>query len=167
MARYPRLVQTVRRLREWLKIWADGITTTPPTFDDYEFVTPEKFDHVIEFLRHKIDGLVTIVERSPRTDQSLRSFGASMTSVMNALRSTYDAPGELRQGGPRHDNDFIDIEDIRIIPTPEELISDIRPFLPTTQYDAPHFFPSGSIQRLLDIQFRLLREELTFVMSAF
>lgn len=32
-----------------------------------------------------------------------------------------DLPGELSENGPRHDNDFSDIEDIQILPTMEEI----------------------------------------------
>lgn len=83
--------------------------------------------------------------------------------IISALRITYDGPGELSREGKRHDNDFIDIQDIRIAPTREELLSRAIPFLPANIYDAPHPLPQDSMERILDIQFRLLREELTYV----
>ncbi|GBB94408.1 hypothetical protein RclHR1_02350007 [Rhizophagus clarus] len=71
----------------------------------------------------------------------------------------YDPPGESSKYGKRHDNDFIDISDISIIPTIEEILCDRPPFLPSTLPDAPHFLPDGAA-RLLDTQFRLLREDM-------
>ena len=76
------------------------------------------------------------------------------------LAQTYDPPGVLRPDGPRHDNDSLDIEDIRIAPTHQELFCPVQPYLPVFSHDAPHHLPANSMERHLDIQFRLLREEL-------
>jgi hypothetical protein len=38
--------------------------------------------------------------------------------------------GELRQGGRRHDNDFVDYRQIRIVPTAQELLCPHAPYLP-------------------------------------
>jgi hypothetical protein len=73
----------------------------------------------------------------------------------------YEGPGEIRSKGPRHDNDFADISEIRVAPTHEELVCRTPPFLPGNFYEAPHHLETGSMARLLDIQFRLLREDLT------
>lgn len=86
---------------------------------------------------------------------------ATADNIVGALFQGYEGPGEERQGGPRHDNDFIEIAQIKIAPTNEELISRIPPYLPANIPNAPHTYPPDSIHRLLDIQFRLLREELT------
>jgi hypothetical protein len=59
--------------------------------------------------------------------------------------------------------DFVDIASIRVAPTSQELSCRLEGFLPANLYDAPHPLPAGSMERLLDIQFRLLREELTCV----
>lgn len=80
--------------------------------------------------------------------------------LLNGLYITYEGPGTQREGGPRHDNDHININDIEIAPTHEELVSNATPFLPVNLPGAPHPYPSNSMQRLLDIHFRLLREEL-------
>lgn len=124
--------------------------------------------HITGHLKTRVEGLVSIVdreqskvERSMRKDQPPARSAHNARGIINALQSTYDPPGELRQNGPRHDNDFLDIDNIRIAPTHEELVVDIQPFLPATYFEAPHPFPAASMQRLLDTQFRLLREELT------
>ena len=79
------------------------------------------------------------------------------------LEQTYDPPGHLRPEGPRHDNDFMNIAEIRICPTSEELTCQLPPYLPVTVPGAPHHLPAGSMERHLDTQFRLLREDLTWV----
>lgn len=94
---------------------------------------------------------------------SLVTNAGSNEGIIAALQTNYDGPGEDRQDGPRHDNDHREIDKIRIAPTHQELISRIPPFLPANLYDAPHPLPAESMERLLDIQFRLLREELTYV----
>ncbi|KAG8980424.1 hypothetical protein FRC05_006056 [Tulasnella sp. 425] len=72
----------------------------------------------------------------------------------------YQPPGELREGGPQHENDHTSIKDIRVVPPHSELVSTAETYLPGNIRKAPHHLPSESMERLLDIQFRLLREEL-------
>jgi hypothetical protein len=87
-------------------------------------------------------------------------------ALTSRLNHTYEPPGTLRDGGaPRHDNDFTDIRDIRIAPTHEELLCPLPPYLPVFLPTAPHHLPVNSMQRHLDIQFRLLREEMMYVPS--
>ncbi|KAG8845488.1 hypothetical protein FRC20_003183, partial [Serendipita sp. 405] len=86
--------------------------------------------------------------------------GPSSTSIIGSLAIHYDPAGTLRSDGPRHDNDFEDIRMIYIAPTEAEMMCKISPFLPANIPGAPHHLASESMERLLDIQFRLLREEL-------
>ena len=120
-------------------------------------------------LRDDVYRLRAIVLReSGRADQSRRPGARSTVSaaqrreaLIARLRQTYDPPGELREGGQvRHDNDFSDIAKIRIAPTHKELMSPIEPYLPKFVPGAPHHLPANSMERHLDIQFRLLRQEL-------
>jgi len=86
-------------------------------------------------------------------------------ALTSRLNHTYEPPGTLRDGEtPRHDNDFTDIRDIRIAPTHEELLCPLPPYLPVFLPTAPHHLPVNSMQRHLDIQFRLLREEMMYVL---
>lgn len=150
-----------------------GISSVPPTFDDpFKDASDGARDHIINHLGSKLDRLVTIVDRDQnKVDvRAQQTVGSALTSasglnraVTAALKATYDPPGGLRPEGPRHDNDYVEIQDIRIAPTHQELVSDIPPFLPANFYDAPHPHPPDSMERLLDIQFRLLREELKYV----
>ena len=119
-----------------------------------------------------MDQLIAIVDReqrkpkpSPEPRTNLRPE-RSMEGTLAVLHNTYIGPGDLRPDGPRHDNDFVDIADIRIAPTDDELTSSLPPFLPANLYGAPHPLSESSMEKLLDIQFRLLREELTYVLSS-
>ncbi|KAI6119903.1 hypothetical protein EDD16DRAFT_1579433 [Pisolithus croceorrhizus] len=166
---YPRLASLVTNLHAWFKQWSEGVRASPPAFDDpFQGVESRVVDLLINLLREKVDTLKAIVDRE--LDKQTNSCKAKATvrptvhadeGLVAALRGSYDPPGELRQEGPRHDNDHVEIYDIRIAPTHQELMCPIEPFLPATLYDAPHPASAESMERLLDIQFRLLREELT------
>ncbi|RIA88937.1 hypothetical protein C1645_739024 [Glomus cerebriforme] len=86
--------------------------------------------------------------------QNTQSHRVSFTDMRS-----YDLPGELSKDGIRHDNDYVNISDIYIIPTREEILCDRQPFLPSSLPNTPHFLPDG-VARLLDTQFRLLREDM-------
>ncbi|KAJ7045696.1 hypothetical protein C8F04DRAFT_1065834 [Mycena alexandri] len=168
-ATYPNLVPIVRNLKTWTETWIEGISMS--SFDDpFKEAGPSTRDQITSHLRAKVDRLVAIVDREQgRIDRASQQRIAapfplpdrSHEGVVAALNITYEGPGPLRAQGPRHDNDFADIADIRVVPTHEELTCRISPFLPGNFHDAPHHLPVESMERLLDIQFRLLREELT------
>ncbi|KAF9373618.1 hypothetical protein CPC16_001761 [Podila verticillata] len=76
------------------------------------------------------------------------------------LHVDFDPPGLESAEGPRHDNDLVQIKDIRIVPTQAELTCERPPFLPSNDVPgAPHHLPPGW-PRLLDIHFRLNREDM-------
>jgi len=152
--------------------WVRGISSVPPAFDyPPKSVSLPGHEHMVHSLRAKIDRCIAIVDREGnKINRSIQSsFSATKQKILAnegivaALRNTYEGPGELRPQGPRHDNDFVDIQQIRTAPTHEELTSSHVPYLPANLYDAPHHLPAECMERLLDIQFRLLREELTYV----
>ncbi|KAF8250326.1 P-loop containing nucleoside triphosphate hydrolase protein [Wilcoxina mikolae CBS 423.85] len=68
-----------------------------------------------------------------------------------------DPPGDLSIKGPRHDNDKASIEEIQILPTTSEIKGNRAEYLPQKSKDFPHH--EKGIHRLLDSQFRLLRED--------
>lgn len=72
----------------------------------------------------------------------------------------HDGPGHLSRSGPRHDNDQISIKDIKILPTTDEILCQRGPYMPSNHTYAHHRLPCGQ-DRLLDVQFRLLRYEST------
>ncbi|KAF8537353.1 P-loop containing nucleoside triphosphate hydrolase protein, partial [Trichophaea hybrida] len=59
--------------------------------------------------------------------------------------------------GPRHNNDKSSIEGITILPTTSEIHANRTEYLPLMDKEFPHH--EGEIHRLLDTQFRLLRED--------
>ena len=174
---HPQLLCIVRNLQQWTDTWISGISSSPPSFEDpFKAVNSVARDHITGYLKTKVDRLFQIVTREQakldraqgRVHDTLSVRASNMDEgIIAALHITYDGPGELSSRGSRHDNDFLDIQDIRVAPTHQELISRTRPFLPTVLYDAPHHLPKGSMERLLDIQFRLLREELTYAHNSF
>ena len=155
-----------------MEAWIEKISADTPTFDDpiAGHATLAR-EHIITHLRLQIRQVIAIVEREhtkhERAKKSSTSNPASSTAfsaegIIAALETTYQGPGDLREDGPRHDNDFVDIAQIRIAPTHQELVSPISNFLPANIYGSPNPHPIGSMQRHLDIQYRLLREELMY-----
>ncbi|KAJ7593987.1 hypothetical protein C8J56DRAFT_1043774 [Mycena floridula] len=167
-ARCLQLIPTIKKLEEWMQTWMAEVILPAPAFDDpFKSIPSANRDHVLDHLRAKMSRLMVIVDRE---DQKLlraekksqpKRFPSNHQGLSAALRIVYEGPGDIRPEGKRHDNDFADIAEIRIAPTHEELICTVPPYLPANFHDAPHHFPSESMERLLDIQFRLLREELT------
>ena len=69
-----------------------------------------------------------------------------------------DGPGHLSAFGPRHDNDHVNIQDIQIIPTADEILSLRRPYMP--EKDQYSHVDDG-VARLADTHFRHLRYDNT------
>ena len=165
LAAYPRLGPLVTNLNRWFQEWHVGVQATPPLFDNpFNNIAPTVREHIVDSIRERIKRLVNIVQRSePKLIKSdlKQKRKTDADRFAPALHLTYEGPGELRPNGRRHDNDFEHISDIRIAPTHEELTIRIPPYLPANIFAAPHSAPADSMERLLDIQFRLLREELT------
>ncbi|KAF4979928.1 hypothetical protein FZEAL_3970 [Fusarium zealandicum] len=74
-------------------------------------------------------------------------------------RASSSFPKKIQTPGGRHDNDFADISDISILPTYEEVISDIPDYLPSTNFLHPHVL-EDSLQRYIDSSFRLVRNDI-------
>ena len=169
LERYPQLHEFVENLTEWFDVWATGVQSQPPTFQDPVTSNQGTCALTVRTLGETIERLRTIIGREHRVTESKRivtkkpvlSEAEKNQALVMRLEQTYDPPGHLRPEGRRHDNDFADIADIRICPTSEELTCQLAPHLPATVPGAPHHLPAGSMKRHLDIQFRLLREDLT------
>ena len=170
-AKIPKLRPLTLDIERWSAAWIEGITVVPPTFTDMiNEQSPQKRDQLTDLIVSKIKQVVTIVNRdhakfdhSGQSTRTKKGRHATIDGLVASLHTVYEGPGEFRTDGPRHDNDHADINDIRIAPTHEELVCHIPPFLPANRYGAPHPHEQGSVQLLQDVQFRLLREELTYV----
>jgi hypothetical protein len=168
----PTLTPLVHSVHGWLDQWISGITSNPPTFDDVwaSQANPESRLFITSRLRNQVSQVVAIVDREQAARERIEQQTAKRApliaqhtedaGVVAALERQYVGPGTERADGPRNDNDFAEISQIRIAPTHQELICPHKPFLPANIPNAPHHLPAGSMERLLDIQFRLLREEL-------
>ena len=159
----------IQQFSGWFRTWASDVSAAPARFQDTITSAPEKYRNLtIDHISEEIERLLMIVERECGTVLRLQKGLAKLTitrdqrnQARNAqLERIYEPPGELRVDGWRHDNDYAMIEDIRIAPTHSELFSPVAPYMPVFEPDAPHHLPAGSMERHLDIQFRLLREEL-------
>jgi hypothetical protein len=166
---HPHLNALVEHLADWFDIWATGIQSQPPTFQDPVTSNRETCRLTVRTLGETIERLLTIIGREHHATESRRvvrkkvviSEAERAQALLTRLEQAYDPPGHLRPEGQRHDNDFANITHIRICPTSDELMSPVPPYLPVTVPRAPHHLPAGSMERHLDIQFRLLREDLT------
>lgn len=136
------------------------------------YATEDNKKRTIKGLEQKLQRLSAILNREfaslPRSapglaDPSPEAHHGHQMILVGRLEINYEPAGHLRDGGPRHDNDFADIQFISIPPTQNEMLCPIAPFLPANIPGAPHHRDIASMERLLDIQFRLLREELTYV----
>ncbi|KAI2897929.1 hypothetical protein CBS63078_7774 [Aspergillus niger] len=88
------------------------------------------------------------------------------SNQQDSTRYIVDLPGELSDHGPRHDNDKTAISDIQILPTKSEILNADRPeFLPARcATGSANMHHEWGIRRLLDSQFRLLREDTSGVL---
>ena len=159
----PGLEDFVVFLQARFDSWVTHVNANPPSSPEH---TPW-WARMEPFLSRGLQRLSAMLGRTDvrllqmDSEQSRRRRPHDVSVEQLAL--TYVGPGELREDGPRHDNDHIDILKIAIAPTDDELMSDLPTYLPYNVPGAPHPYPSTSMNRLLDIQFRLLREELMSV----
>ncbi|KAK0433784.1 hypothetical protein EV421DRAFT_1718181 [Armillaria borealis] len=145
---HPDIIVFVGNLVRWHDEWA-------------RLVVSSSFEDTIDPTVQSLTGSTNMLESRRRPKQSQGMSEEHRSEALQArLTRTYDAPGALRPLGPRHDNDHCDIADIQIIPTHDELVSTALPYIPVNLPDAPHHLAPNSMERHLDIQFRLLREEL-------
>jgi hypothetical protein len=160
----PEVRELVMKMVDWFEEWAAALRTIPPFDDECAGYDDDMKDCIIDNIRRDKDRVTHIVSREQtRVVQEVARNPHIGTEglVANLQRNCdYDGPGSLREKGPRHDNDHVAIELIRIPPTNQELMCEDDPYLPPNFPEAPHFLGSRSVERLLDIQFRLLREEL-------
>ncbi|KAL4908894.1 hypothetical protein BDW74DRAFT_187382 [Aspergillus multicolor] len=109
---------------------------------------------------HKILDVLAMGDRieTVASNRDSSSSGPKERGMVKAA-TPVDLPGELSKLGPRHGNDHALSGDIRILPTPSEIYHQERAdFLPTRITSSNSHHQEG-ILRLLDSQFRLLRED--------
>ncbi|KAF8598648.1 hypothetical protein BDV93DRAFT_593819 [Ceratobasidium sp. AG-I] len=162
----PEVHKLVTQAAGWFDEWAAAVNTTPPFNDECSTYDRDVQDSIISSIRRDKDRVLHLVRRGEVRVAELSSslkvqlYGDEGLIAHLQRELNYQGPGELREMGPRHDNDRKDFELIRIAPTHLELICKDDPYLPPNFAEAPHFLEPTSVERLLDVQFRLLREEL-------
>ena len=153
----------INNISSWFESWS---TSTHSFDDDWKPETEQMREHTISVLRKDLGRLRAIVLRETAVAHRwqtpptlLHDTQGTQYDLLMMLLANYVPPGHLRPDGPRHSNDHADIREITIEPPQAELISTIPPFLPANIPDAPHHLRTDSMEKLLDVQFRLLREE--------
>ncbi|GES78947.1 P-loop containing nucleoside triphosphate hydrolase protein [Rhizophagus clarus] len=157
----------IQRLEDAKLRWQNSLLTQQRDSGDPLYSNVNRKDYFFFILDKELKKVKQVIkkhsERSFLNEQnsidesSLKHYKEK--SQLADLKRLYDPPGELSKFGPRHNNDFSDVSKISIVPTEEEILSERQPFLPTNIPEAPHFLPEGT-ERLLDSQFRLLREDM-------
>ncbi|KAK0307764.1 hypothetical protein LTR82_015801 [Friedmanniomyces endolithicus] len=82
--------------------------------------------------------------------------GSALAGEPAVFELAGERPGELSEDGPRHDNDHVDIREISILPTMQEVQSSRTEYLPSAD---PREWHLGGLEGLFDRHFRLLRED--------
>ncbi|KAK0470915.1 hypothetical protein IW261DRAFT_1586260 [Armillaria novae-zelandiae] len=147
---HPDIAVFVENFVRWHDEWARLVVST--SFEDT--IDPTVQSLTLEKIKESISRLDAIVKREHGNTERRRR----LKQLQGTSEEHQSAPGAFRC--LRHDNDCSDIAGIQIIPTQAELVSIAPPYIPVNLPDAPHHLTSNSMERHLDIQFRLLREEL-------
>ncbi|KAJ1302896.1 hypothetical protein OPQ81_003195 [Rhizoctonia solani] len=170
----PAVIELVQQAVGWFDEWSSSINTSSGFQDEITSYSDEVRAFLVKNLIRGKNHILSIIERDririvDPTKRIIPSGPMSTEALIAHLQRIreHEGPGELRVKGPRHDNDHLLIENIRIAPTHQELMCEIAPYLPPNFPGAPHFFEETTTQRLLDIQFRLLREELITLLQIF
>ncbi|KAK6532447.1 hypothetical protein TWF281_006635 [Arthrobotrys megalospora] len=119
-------------------------------------------DDTLRIIFQNLSSITSILSAGAEVPQETgpRDFKAKTKREEEEEEDTVDFPGELSLLGPRHDNDHEVISEISILPTISEILSNRSEFLPTKfAYEQTAHHHQQGIQRLVDIQFRLLRED--------
>lgn len=160
------LTDLVSGVRTAFATYSKDVRSTSPTFtDQVSAMSPQNRNYVISEAAREFQRLAEIIDRvQGRRAQAhpQRSVGDQLSRenamAIVKLRQLYEEPGHFRRLGPRHDNDHASISDIALLPTHAELVSEIPPYLPGNVASAPHHLGVGTMERQLDVVFRLLRE---------
>ncbi|CAB5216785.1 unnamed protein product [Rhizophagus irregularis] len=132
----------------------------PQQFSDPLINNLETREYFFMILEKDMESMNKMLDTSNEKNSNSNSYLRSreLSSKFDIIKS-FDLPGELSKVGVRHDNDYVKIRNISLLPTRGEILCNRQPFLPSPVFGTPHFLPYGAA-RLLDTQFRLLREDM-------
>lgn len=169
--RFPKVIVTVpatvtltERLVAHFDAFADDLASAEPTFRTEPLLSfdVQRRRFVTDGVKRSLELLPKILERAqvkPIVDALPGEVaGAGIPAgALTMLRALMQPPGEMREEGPRHDNDFADIRSIAILPTPDELTTQAEAFVPANISGAPYHL--DGMEGRLDLLFRLMRED--------
>ena len=118
--KHPILATLVASPEDHFATYAADLSSSSPNFVDS--LTRDSlsnrtfiFDNVGKFLAH-LCKMITRVQSVAFKNLTRTSLGGKTNlpspAIMKVLRRFFESPGELRAGGPRHDNDHARIQDI-------------------------------------------------------
>ena len=137
IARHPTLEPFLTQFSDWFETWAAAVAAPDRVgarFRDIaaEQMNPRDRDYSLRRIRERVVQIVSIAQREAgvidrtsarRAEEDARIQQTEATSLQQRmLEATYVGPGDLREGGPRHNNDFVDISKIQVAPSDEELL---------------------------------------------
>ncbi|GAA5992370.1 hypothetical protein JCM10908_000450 [Rhodotorula pacifica] len=160
----PELPNLVTGMSTLFDAYSRDILSDSPTFANESILDLDlaRRRFALDGVKHTLQTVPKVLERAqvkPIVDALPREVvGKNVSSgVLTMLRALMQPPGELRPGGPRHDNDFADIRQIAILPTPDELTSSADAFIPANLSDMDYHLEG--MEGRLDLLFRLMRED--------
>ncbi|PPJ52383.1 hypothetical protein CBER1_10920 [Cercospora berteroae] len=144
------LLQRERRARfnESLPELLDSLENCAETMPQESLVTSSLIISRVGDLRSVVARANTLLSTEGDAGQQHKSTTVVQTSY----------PRDMIIPGGRHDNDKVDITTMNIFPTLDEIMSDAKEFLPSTDPDQPHFLDNRR-ERYIDTYFRLLRHD--------
>ncbi|KZP13920.1 P-loop containing nucleoside triphosphate hydrolase protein [Athelia psychrophila] len=107
------------------------------------------------------DNILDLILNSPKTET--RVIGSAIKHILDTHGTGLAVDADFGPGG-RHDNDAVDVRDITILPTADEIVSQQPPFLrPSAMLEDPNT-EDTRLASYFDNHFRLLREDMLYEM---
>lgn len=162
---HPGLQEFASFLHARFEDWATILAASQTQFRD-QMATQSAADKkaIIAAIRKTMNLMAeTVVQALPQAGTAPKRsivHGSSL-GLIATIQREYDGPGDLSEKGPRHDNDHADIRDISIPSSAQEMVAQRDPYLPANIPGARHHLPDDSMAKIPDIQFRLLRADMT------
>ncbi|KAF9322711.1 hypothetical protein BG006_002122, partial [Podila minutissima] len=123
--------------------------------------------HIYEIMVKELDRLQRIVSDAEDAAISLLDVIAAdpgavshIVPTKTQMRLAFDPPRKRSANGPSHDNDHVEITNISILPTEQEITCSRAPFLPSNGVPDAHHFLAHGWKRQVDTHFRLYREDM-------
>eukprot|EP00835_Amoeboradix_gromovi_P004905 NODE_416_length_9017_cov_0.133326.p1 type:complete len:1886 gc:universal NODE_416_length_9017_cov_0.133326:185-5842(+) len=114
--------------------------------------------HLFDFREEIIVNQIKIMVKRKQGKSTIFTQHNQETITANRSNNPVVPPGK------RHDNDFTDFTNIKILPTNEELSSPVVPYLPNNMENG-NIGDLSSMAQLLDTQFRLMRWDIVYMLK--